>query len=311
MGNHEARKALNELESAFDTISENLWRVQLADLAEDDPEQLIPKLSELVDLLSAAEMLDRNTAAGVIGHIAYEYPAEVEPYLADIAEHLDESHPGTKQNLLLIFDGISDANSEAVKPFIHDIIEQIDHENLGVRTYAAVVVSNMPEIIEDKSVIGDLLYLLLEDVLSEGNMTNLHNVTHSFDQLSKSDPTACIQATSTLLPLLDSDHAGVRMNVARTLGNMEIVGARDALKDLLDDDDGDVRQAAQAALENIPKTQAERSVESQEKIGGDSDISRSETKKQKSTSESTLGQNRLDTYSERKQKLRRSLVRGL
>lgn len=298
-------EAVSDIDEALGTVEKTLPHLELIQTAEQHPDQLVSRLPELIDQLESDDSMDRNTAAGAVGYVAIAKPGAVEPYLSTLAPYLETTAGSTKQNLLAIFNSVANENSSAIEPHVDQLLSQIEHDDITVRVYAALAIGKLADRVPDKHLFARLLSLLLTDVLQDGTSEDLHNLTIAIAHLSEVDPTATVPMVDQVSSLLNHDRATIRQNVVEILGNMQVVEVRETFKDLLGDDDKEVRKAALEALRQTPETEAERAPElTTAKTSFDPPITRS---RQTESSAPTAD----DRYEMQAKELRRSLVRGL
>lgn len=88
-------------------------------------------------------------------------------------------------------------------------------------------------------------------VMQDGTMQQKMGLMLAVEQVLELNPHEMDASVPHLLPLLGSSNATVRGDVADLLGRIGAPGARDALTRLLEDDNPDVREVAEEAIEQL------------------------------------------------------------
>jgi hypothetical protein len=88
----------------------------------------------------------------------------------------------------------------------------------------------------------------LATIMRDGSMQQKMGLMLAVEELLEAEPHGLDGAAKELIPLLSSEVPTVRGDVADLLGKIGTPGARDALSRLLEDDNPDVREAAEEAL---------------------------------------------------------------
>jgi len=98
---------------------------------------------------------------------------------------------------------------------------------------------------------GDEGFAAMATLMRDGTMQQKMGLMLAVEQILEGSPHAIDGAVPHLLPLLESEVATLRGDVADLLGQIGAPGAREALSLLLDDENADVREVAEEAIQRL------------------------------------------------------------
>lgn len=253
----------------------------------DDPEMRKRGIAVMTEMFGddTAELPDTQLA-GMLGAISDEYNISYESVIEVLAANSDHEEVKIRLELTRVFKNICKREPTTAKELLPQYGSNLTDDHADVREHASEAVrylseqDSIPKSVEPEIIKKLFLcYRMSSDDTIEKNTTiatgylfqQKTNIRAIRERLDNSSTSAELSSTlfiircyihldqessqeglvGDVVSLLEHEHAAVRKEACHVLAELEVESARNKLKELMEDPDGDVRAAAANAIEVI------------------------------------------------------------
>ncbi len=266
-----------------DELSQRNRRIveTVAHLAEYEPEQIAPLVSELTTALSAQGRFTRRAGCQALAAIGQDQVEPIIDAVPAVAPLLNDQFEDVQRAALHVLRPVAKSYPDELRPAVPQLVDLIESEELAVETTSTLgyVAKEYPEVAvplidrykewlttEDTKLRNNALASLTEladtypeelldeaetyiEMLDADDRYIQYNATSMVARLSKSAPTEFEDAVPKLTDLLEIDHSTTRSNACWALGRINATAARKEITTLAETDQEEaVRAGAYAAL---------------------------------------------------------------
>jgi hypothetical protein len=209
-------------------------------------EPVAPEIA--VEILIAPTCPNCPLVVGACGEVASERP-EIELVIIDV-QYFTDLAKSARSVPTVIIDGTHTVVGMISADELRGLLSSREDPDYLVKTLASMIDNGRAEEAAPL-LIDEQGHASLASLLSQGTMQQRMGLMLAVESALDRDPHGLDGAVPHLLPLLETEDATVRGDTADLLGQIGAPGARQALEQLLSDENPDVREVAAESLEML------------------------------------------------------------
>jgi HEAT repeat protein len=211
--------------------------------------EAVDYIESLTEHLRSEDIDIRKAAMNVLKQISAENPQVAKPAGSTLASHFGSEEIEIRREAVKVLQEISEENPQIVKPTVSALAEATNDNDDTLRLGAGEILTNFAR--DQPEQVAPFAETLVELVEWE---ENTQNTVRAILAVAEENPEPLSPYTDRISPLLDTDQSNVRKMACEILSEIGDESVLDDLRDLRDDEEPDVRIAAETAIQQVQQT---------------------------------------------------------